>query len=135
MEKKFLVVGFAALLIIGFVAAGASRGFRERPDLEELGLSEDATPQEIQEALFQKRLSDLGLTEDSTIKELKEAVEANRRAMWEERLSKLKEKLGLLEDASEEDVKEALKEKRGECEKFRHERGFLGKRMMEFPGL
>ena len=72
--------------------------------LEELGLSEDATKEEIMEAMFQKKLEKLGLTEDSTIGELREA-------MQEQRLSMMREKLGLSEDASEEEIKDALGEK------------------------
>jgi len=135
MKKKFLVVGFAALLIIGFVAAGAASYLKEMPNLEELGISEDASPQEIRDALFQRRLADLGLTEDSTIKELKDALGKERQKRWGERLTELKEKLDLPEDASEEDVKEALREKRGECEEFYPRRGFRGRRMMGFLGL
>ncbi|MBN2015071.1 MAG: hypothetical protein JW778_07820 [Candidatus Altiarchaeota archaeon] len=133
MEKKFLVAGFAALLIAGFVVAGATmRGGRpglpgapgdHTAMLQDLGLSENSTPEEVREAMFNRRLEELGLTEDSTIKELREAMEAKSQTMGEERLMDLKERLGLSEDATEEDIEEALKEKQGDCKVFGRGRG------------
>lgn len=87
--------------------------------LEELGLSEDASKEEIMEAMFQKKLEKLDLTEDSTIGELREA-------MQEQKLSMMRKKLGLPEDASEEDIKDALGEKAFNGPRLH--RGF-GKRM------
>jgi len=84
--------------------------------LEELGLSEDATKEEVMEAMFQKKLEKLGLTEDSTIRELKDA-------MKEQKLSMMRKKLGLSEDATEEEIKDALGEKA-----FNGPKGF-GKKM------
>lgn len=136
MEKKFLVAGFAALLIAGFVVAGATmRGERlgfpgalidHTAMLQNLGLSENSTPEEVREAMFDRRLEELGLTEDSTIKELKAAMKAERKKMQEKRLLELREALGLADDATEEEIMEALKEKQGG---FHHKRGFPGRGM------
>lgn len=156
MKKKFLVAGLSTLLIFGIIAAvnavtdgigegrgaGFFRGFRMKglgmdksSTIEDLCLPEDATPEEVMEAIWEKRLEELGLTEDSTIKELKEAVKERMQASWEEKLPELKEKLGLPDDATEEDVKEALKEKREGCKEFCHRRGFRGRRIGGFHGV
>lgn len=87
--------------------------------LEDLGLSEDATKEEIMEAMFQKKLEKLGLTEDSTIGELREA-------MQEQKLSMMREKLGLSDDATDQEIKDALGEKAFNGPKFR---GGVGRKM------
>ena len=127
MERKKLIgVGIAALLIVGLVwgidaatqkgeegCPFAGKGFRAKGKLtgegraamfEKLELPEDATREEVHEAMFQKKLDGLGLTEDSSIRELKDA-------MYGHRLSIMREKLGLSEDATEEEIKDALGEK------------------------
>ena len=84
--------------------------------LEKLGLGEDATREEVREAMFQEKLDKMGLTEDSTIREMKDA-------MYGHRLSMMREKLGLSEDATEEEMKDALGERA-----FNGHKGF-GKKM------
>jgi len=133
MERKNLLVGIAALLVFGAVlvssigvhedgqpCTGEGRGLGEGKRFgqmgnvsgdearaamfEDLGLDEDATQEEIRDAMFQHRLEELGLTEDSTIAEF-------RAAMQEQRLSRMRDRLGLSEDATEEEIKNALGEK------------------------
>ncbi len=132
MEKKsMLVLGLAALLLTGVVFAVDFGGWGKRGIgcssvgniTGELGLSGDASPQEIREALFQRRLVELGLTEDSTIRELRSALKEQRQGM-------IRERLGLSEDAGEEEIQAALAEKAGD-KPLRHMgrmggRGLLG---------
>ncbi|MBD3388376.1 MAG: hypothetical protein GF416_04805 [Candidatus Altiarchaeales archaeon] len=124
-KTKLFAAGLAALLVLGLVvavnateAAGGSKGFsrhgfmkgHEPVNLEELGLTEDATREEIREAMWEKRLSDLGLTEDDTIGEFHIAVKARmeeRHQEMEERHSEMLSKLGLGEDATHEEIMEA----------------------------
>lgn len=123
-KNKALVAGMTALLVLGFVAAANAvtneqgKGMRgpgkqghgmhgeDRADImEELGLTENATPEEIRDAHWQKKLADLGLTEEDSISEFQEAVKAKHEERHEEMLTKL----GLGEDASREDIREAHK--------------------------
>lgn len=152
-NKRILVVGFAALLVLGGLAmvvnavvnamnatdvgtqgmGGCSmrRGFPGHMNermllgnltvLENLGLPENASREQVREALWQKELKDLGLNEDSTLREYRQAIEAKMQAdqakmqaNQEERMQKIKEKLGLLENATQEDVMNAMKQWREE---------------------
>jgi hypothetical protein len=115
--------------MMGKMRMGKMREDRQEM-LEKIGLDEDATPEEVRDALWDKRLEDLGLTDESTIGELRAAMKERRQAMWKEKLSEMKEKLDLPEEASEEEVKEALKEKHGEFQGYRHMGGFRGRGMM-----
>jgi len=78
--------------------------------MEELGLPENATREQVDDALWEKRLKDLGLTWDSTIAEYRDAVKARMLERRQEGLKSMREKLGLAEDATEEQVKEALRQ-------------------------
>jgi hypothetical protein len=80
---------------------------------QELGLSENATREEIGEALWNKRLSELGLTQDSTIGEYREAVKAERQEMREQRIREMREKIGLPENATMDDIWTAFKGDKG----------------------
>jgi hypothetical protein len=71
----------------------------------DLGLPEDATPEEIREAVWEKRLADLGLTQDSTVGEFHEAMKAK----MQERHQQMLEKFGLDGDATPEEIREAMK--------------------------
>lgn len=51
---------------------------------QDLGLPENATREQISDALWQKQLKDLGLTEDSTLKEYKAALDAKMKTRKEE---------------------------------------------------
>lgn len=136
-KNKILAAGTAALLILGFAAVVNAvdgeglgmRGFshamkRGCPQsgvgkatlIEDLGLPEDATREQIMEARWQKKLSDIGLTEESTVGEFHDAMKAQREARFAERLENIKKKLGLPSDATQEDVKAALEEIRADGE-------------------
>jgi len=133
MDNKKLFIGLAAtMLLIGGVFAaglmdkGMDRGggpFGRCNMTAELGLDEDATDEEVSEALFQKRLSELGLTEDDSIKELRAALEIESKEHEKERLVQARKRLGLDPDATEEEVQEALEEQAGVDNGFR--RGLL----------
>ncbi len=118
--EKILVLGFAALLVTGLALAGGFGGWgiggagcADR--MGELGLSENATREEVREAVWQKKLSDLNLTEDSTVGELREAMEARMqqtRERMQERHQEMLGKLGLDEESTPEEVREAMKQYR-----------------------
>lgn len=133
--RKNILLGLLALAVVGLIFVGYStadnsdrevmdgkpglhRGFGmmdrgmmmgggiDHPGLiEDLGLSENATPEEVSETVWQKKLSDLGLTEDSTVRELREAMKSKTQEKHQEML----EKLGLDEDATPEDIRETQK--------------------------
>lgn len=137
MEKNkiltvVLAIAFTTLLVFGLVMAvdavrGMGRGRTgflpkggcmqwagEKPMnntslMGELGLPGNATREQVQEAVWKKRLSELGLTEDNTIRECMEAVKARRQGMQEQRMQEITQKLGLPEDATEEQLREAIK--------------------------
>lgn len=155
-KKKTFCVGLAALLVFGLVAAANSAQNREKnwgpgfrglgmgpmencggmnktalieelglPDnathqevaqalrlrqYSDLGLPENATREEIMEALWLKRLSDLNLTGDSTVRDFHNAVKA--RMM--ERRGQLTGGIGLDEDSTPGEVHQAMKENCGE---------------------
>ncbi|MFH0860641.1 MAG: hypothetical protein V1921_05525 [Candidatus Altiarchaeota archaeon] len=151
MERKIGIVALMALLAFGLVVAvnatddaedAGKRGFLHRGPcmgekqgmnatalLEGLGLSENATPDEVREALWQKRLEGLGLGEESTVGEFHAAVKAE----MQERRQEMLEKLGLGEDATPEEIREArkayCKENPDDCPK--RMRGGFGRGMME----
>jgi hypothetical protein len=130
-KKKLLFAGAAAIMVVGLLAvANATEqaaadtkergppcgGMRGGPGhggdmspLKDLGLSENATMDQIDDAMWQKQLKDLGLTEASTLKEYRAAMEARMKTMHEERQATLKEKLGLSADATDKEVMDALK--------------------------
>ncbi|MFH1404372.1 MAG: hypothetical protein ABIH11_08905 [Candidatus Altiarchaeota archaeon] len=153
--RRLFVFGLAGLLLVGMVASAnaffgsqsqGKRGmFRNQlsekyglPEngegcdfkttvMEDLGLGEDATQEEVREALFARRLDQLGLTEDSTIRELRDALDAEREERLQEKMSALREKCGLPEDASEDEVKECMKERVRRGPGFRGGKaGFMG---------
>jgi hypothetical protein len=136
-KTKLLAVGVTALVAFGLLmAVNATEGMEKRGRmgffkrgfgmgqrgghgnktalLEDLGLPEDATTEQVRDAVWEKQLADLGLTEDSTIGEFREAMEARRQERHEERLDQVREKLGLTEDATEEEIWEAMKQWREE---------------------
>jgi hypothetical protein len=89
MEKKTMFAGLAVLMTLGLVLAASAAFDRGNPGpsgmrgnhtamRQGLGLSENATFEEMREAMFDKRLTDMGLTEDSTIRELKAALKGQR---------------------------------------------------------
>jgi hypothetical protein len=92
MEKKTMFAGLAVLMTLGLVLAASAAFDRGNPDpsgmrgnhtamCQSLGLSENATFEEMREAMFDKRLTDMGLTEDSTIRELKAALKGQMQKM------------------------------------------------------
>lgn len=132
-KKKMLAGSAATLLLISLVAgvsAAAGQGNELGPNgfgmkrggfhgdrtasLEELGLEEGATRQEIREAAWQKKLSVLGLTEDSTVGEFHDKMVEFREARHAERLDMMREKLGLGDDATEDEIHEGMKTRREE---------------------
>ncbi len=135
--NKILAAGITALSILGFAAVvnavdgeglgmrgfghalkrgGNIGGLDKTTLLEDLGLPEDATREQIMEARWQKRLTQLGVSEDSTVRDFHAAMKAHQTAQFEEHLAKLKEDLGLPADATQEAVQSALEEKRGKGE-------------------
>ncbi|MFH1721250.1 MAG: hypothetical protein ABH950_01450 [Candidatus Altiarchaeota archaeon] len=107
------ITGFAKH---GFMRGGPIGGLDKAATLKELGLSEDATREQVQEARWQKSLSDLGLTEQSTVGQFHAAMKAQMQERHVEMLDSLKEKLGLPADATEEQVQAGLQEKRANGE-------------------
>ena len=132
-KKKLLIVGAAALMVVGLVMAvnvtqqgGKSPGIgwmkgwgRHMPPgnqtlLANLGLPENATRQQISDAMWEKQLKDLGLTDDSTLREYRQALEAKRKTANDERMQALKEKLNLPANATQEDIQNATKQWRND---------------------
>ena len=109
MKKKLMVIAIIALLTIGIASVcvigssddfhkkwiGIHKNFDKSAWLEKLGLSEDASDEEIWEA---------------------------KKSKWGDWNSKIKEKLGLPEDTSDEEVQAALEEWK-ENKVFKH-KGF-----------
>ncbi|MFH0863274.1 MAG: hypothetical protein V1875_09655 [Candidatus Altiarchaeota archaeon] len=148
MEKKRLfIAGAAALVVFGvFVAAAAAyeggqrlmgkpwmKGgfgrqavFGNLSFLEDMGLPDNATREEVQEALWQRHLKDLGLTEDSTLREYRLAVKAKGQSMQAEQGKQLRTRLGLAVDASDDDVRGAMQNMRTEGNWTTH-KGCAGK--------
>jgi hypothetical protein len=137
MEKKqmIFVVGIAALLVLGLVMAvnateqgkagflgggclGGGFGMHMRQGnttfFGSLGLSENATREEINDAMWAKQLKDFGLTEDSTLGEYRQAVRAKMQANPQERMQKMRESLNLPENATQEDIQNLMKQRREE---------------------
>ncbi len=107
MNWKKVVLGASALLVLlaftGYALADGFGGFRRgightggfSPEakaelMEELGLLENASREEVMQARWQKHLKDLGLTEEDTIGEYREAVQARVR----ERIQELGDEAG-----------------------------------------
>ncbi|MBD3260076.1 MAG: hypothetical protein GF334_00055 [Candidatus Altiarchaeales archaeon] len=131
-KTKAMGLGLTALLVFGLVLAVNAnteemmdvgcgnhpqhgfhmRGGMGRPHfkLTELGLPEDATHEDVRQALWEKRLSDLGLTEESTVGQYHNALVARNR----ERRNQMLFELGLDEDATDEQMREAHKKRREE---------------------
>ena len=89
--------------------------------MDNLGLSENASREQVRDALWEKSLKDLGLTEDSTLKEYKQAIDAKMKTLQSERaanmtekLSNIKEKLGLSENSTKDEVTTAMNKWREE---------------------
>ncbi|MBU0762568.1 MAG: hypothetical protein KKD39_06040 [Candidatus Altiarchaeota archaeon] len=135
-KTKLLGAGLAALLVIGLVTAanaasegigkcgggflppkqgyGMMHGKNTGMLLEDLGLPDDATREQVMDALWEKRLVDLGLTGDSTVSELHAAMKAKmqeKKAEMEEKRQERLAELGLTEDATPEEVMAAMKAK------------------------
>ncbi len=120
-DKKFIIFGLLTLLIIGSISIfvvkaetqekGESHWFgkslrghwkgRERGFDNKTSFSND---------LKEK----LGLPEDATEEEVKEAIKQRRETHREEWKKRVKEKLGLPESASDEELREAMKKWRDE---------------------
>ena len=158
-KKKMLIVGAAALMVIGLVMAvnvtqqgikpaggGWMRGGWGKHVstgnqtlmglLGNLGLPENATRQQISDALWEKKLKDLGLTEDSTMREYRQALEAKMQAANDERMQKLKEKLNLPANATREEVQNAMNQWRNDKKELLPGKGHrLGFGMMGGKGF
>lgn len=121
MKGKTRILAFSLLMvgIMGVAAVSADyygRAFGGRSmradgphmdyAIEELGLSGDASKDEVMRALRAKRLSDLGLTDDSTIGEFHAAMRQRNMQMRAEKLSDL----GLSDDADFEQVRQAVRQ-------------------------
>jgi hypothetical protein len=125
-KKTVLAVGFGALLVFSLVAAASAtgtfgkkgmRGFGagfapgDRGEaMAGLGLPEDATHEQVMDAMWQKRLADLGLTERSSVGQYREAVKAGMQERMEQRKTAILDKLGLSEDASEQQIRDAMQQ-------------------------
>ena len=143
MEKKrILIVGAFALTVIGVLMVAnaneqgkwmlSGKGWRRSGTdhnnllgnitfLEGLGLPENASGEDIRQAIWEKELKDLGLTEDSTLRQYRQAVEARMQASREERLRNLRERMGLPENATAEDFQNAMvKWRADDMGTFRH---------------
>ena len=83
---------------------GQGMGHNIADIIADLGLPEDATREDVREAMWVKKLADLGLTEDSTVGEFHEAMQAKNQELRAEKLAKL----GLAEDAQPEDIRVAM---------------------------
>ncbi len=147
-NKKILIVGVAILVVVGLVIAanaavnatkfmekrgingfyktgciqtGIPRHMLKRPLLEGLGLPENASKEQIRDAMWDEELKDLGLTEDSTLREYRQALDAklkaeqeNKSLEQEQRAQEIREKVGLPENATQEDIMNAMKQWREE---------------------
>lgn len=98
----------------GFAFGRAHEGMNKTAFWENLGVPENATREQVEEALWEKQLEDLGLTEDSTVGEYRLAMKARMQARQEqmqarmqEQRTEMLEKLGLGEDATPEEMREA----------------------------
>jgi hypothetical protein len=139
MNKKTLGLGLAALLIFGAVLAVNADEIGEKAmrlsksqrhsgmgamlsaqNTAELGLPDDATRQEVMEALWQRRLSELGLTGDSTVSQYHELMRERIQESQNQRDDMLREKLGLPGDATEDEIRDAMRQKTGEKQCGRH---------------
>jgi hypothetical protein len=122
-KKKILVVGAAALMVIGFVVAanaavqggagapwkGWGRQGMDKANLTaSLGLPENATREQIGDAMWEKKIKDLGLTDSSTLAEYRQAVKAQMQSNMEQRKQGILAKLGLPADATKEDIQNAM---------------------------
>jgi hypothetical protein len=92
MKKRTIFAGLGVLLVLGLIlAVGAAldlgapghRGMRGNHAAMPgcLGLSENATPGDVWETVFDRRIETFGLTDDSTIRELKSALLTQRQQM------------------------------------------------------
>jgi hypothetical protein len=92
--------------------------------IEDLGLEDDASREEIMEALWDKKLKDLELTPESKISEFQTVMRQKRQERMAEKLSEL----GLDSDASPEDIMQAMKERMGspDCNIVRKGAGPMG---------
>ncbi|MFH1126008.1 MAG: hypothetical protein V1703_02680 [Candidatus Altiarchaeota archaeon] len=131
-KKKILVVGAVFLLIFGLIiAVNAVQGIgKEKKGIikggcmqwggqkfanktimpDKLGLPENATREQISDAIWEKQLKDVGLTENSTLREYKQTIEAKMKADQQDRSQKIMEKLNLPANATQEDVMNAMKQ-------------------------
>jgi len=142
-KKKIVLVGAAILLVLGLVMAvnaglnatkamekHGMRGFSKEgcmrrgfPSqnvtvLDNLGLPENATREQVREAVWEKKLTELGLTENSTIREFRQALETRMQAVRDERIQKLEEKLNLPANATQEDIKNAMHQLRNDSKEL-----------------
>ena len=132
-KKKVLIFGAAALLVMSaiMVASAAGQGAwlngkgfrgvgwgRHAPSgnftgLSSLGLPENATGEQVSDALWEKHLKELGLTDDSTMRQYRQALKAKMQANQEQRLQSLREKLNLPGNATTDDIRGAMRQLRG----------------------
>jgi hypothetical protein len=132
-KKKMLIVGAAALMVIGFVVAanaavqgatdangkGWMRGGWGKHGgnstfLQDLNLPANATRDQISDAMWAKQLKDLGLTDSSTLAEYRQALKAKEQTNQEQRMKDLRTKLNLPADASSEDIQNAMQQWRND---------------------
>jgi len=134
IKGKVLIGGAVALMVVGLVMAvnvtqqggkfpgmgwmrggGSQRMHQGNQSLmASLGLSDNATREQVSDAMWEKQLKDLGLTDDSTMREYRQALEAKMQAASDERDKQLKEKLNLPANATQEDVQNAMQQWRND---------------------
>jgi Spy/CpxP family protein refolding chaperone len=134
-KKKVLIVGAAALMVMALVVAasaavqgvadasgkgwmrgGWGKHMRQGNQTEwaALGLPENATREQVSDAMWEKQLKDLGLTDSSTLAEYRQALKAKMQSGQEQRMAALKTKLNLPADATKDDVMNAMKQWRAD---------------------
>jgi hypothetical protein len=124
-KKKIMIVGAAALIVVGLIAAanaavqaGAAapwkgwgkRGMGLANLTQSLGLPENATRQQIGDAMWEKQITDLGLTDSSTLAEYRAALKAKMQEGQEERMQGVRAKLSLPANATRDDIMDAMKQ-------------------------
>lgn len=144
-KKKLLIVGAAALIVVGLVVAanaveqgagfagkGWMRGGMGRHGqnmtsvFENLGLPANATMEQVRDAMWEKRIKDLGLTDESTLAEYRQALKAKMQANHEQQMQDVKAKLNLPENATKEDIQAAMKQWRADNKALLPGKGRMG---------
>jgi hypothetical protein len=142
-KKKILIVGAATLIVVGLVMAGSAadpaKGFAGKwgmhggmgkhifsgnpRAMENLGLPDNATREEVEGAMWAKQLKDLGLTEDSTLREYRQALQSRLQDDRQDMERKIIEKLGLPANATRADAMNAMHQWRNDSEGIMQGRG------------